>query len=441
MYQSVILGITVVILVLLTIRKPLWLVPLLILGVALEISSTWYPDLGKVGDLMGMVSLTRLTSFALILAAFTRVLFLDEMRRKLSEVFRDSLTIVILIFIAFGAISIVYSADPGKTLIETVRLIILFAVFISIALLMDKENALLPFKAIHFVALALAPLAFYESFTGNLIWQGEHLLRESTLRVNATFVDPNIFARFLILGVVANFILQIFTRENSIKLLYMAGLAVLLAQLAFTGSRGGMVTLFVILIATLIFLPNKRAPLWVLGLGALFGGLILMGRPDLLDRMLSITELANTQRLYLWKAAIEIFKDNIIIGTGLGTFQTVFENDYIYIRNVGPDGATVSHTTILTIASELGAIGLTILATIWVVILGKLYILFGTSHDYRHLSYNFRSEYYTGAGYFLMILTIFISSQGEGRFFEDPMLWLSFALLIVLKFTREYDIY
>lgn len=442
MYQWVILGITVVILVLLAIRKPLWLVPLLILGVALEISSTWYPDLGKVGNLMGMVSLTRLTSFALILAAFARLFFMDEMRRKLSAVFRDPLTIILLIFIGFGAISIVYSADPGKTLTETVRLLTLFAVFISIALLIDKEHALVPFKAIHFVALALAPLAYYESFTGNLIWQGEHLLRESTLRVNATFVDPNIFARFLILGVVANFILQIYAKESSIKFMYMAGLAVLLTQLAFTGSRGGMVTLFVILIATLIFLPNRKASLWVLGLGALFIGLILMGRPELLDRMLSITELANTQRLYLWQAAIDIFKNNPIIGTGLGTFQTVFENDYINLRrDVGPQGATISHTTILTIAAELGAIGLTLLAAIWAVILGKLYILYGTSHDYRNLFYNFRSEYYLGTGCFLLILTIFISSQGEGRFFEDPMLWLSFALLIVLNFTREYDIY
>ena len=441
MYEWAALGITVVILVLLAIRKPIWLVPLLVLAVALEISSTWYPNLGMVSKILGMVSLTRLTSFALILAAFTRLILLDEMSRKLSAVLKDPLTIILIIFIAFGGISVVYSADPGKTLIETVRLLTLFAVFISIALLMDKEHALIPFKAIHFAAIALAPIAFYEGFTGNLLWQAEHLLQESTLRVNATFVDPNIFARFLILGVVANFILQIYTRDSGTKLIYMAGLAVLLAQLALTGSRGGMITLVVILIAALIFLPNRKAPLWVLGLGILFGGLILMGQPELWNRILSVTDFTNTQRLYLWKAAVAMFLDHPVIGTGLGTFQTVFESDYIHLRkDVGPAGATISHTTILTIAAELGAVGLAILTAIWVIILGKLYILYGMSHDYRNLFYNFRNEYFLGTGYFLLILTVFISSQGEGRFFEDPMVWLSLALLIILKFTRGYDL-
>ena len=440
MEQWIVFGLTVVILVLLMIRKPLWLVPLLALAVALEISITWYPELGTVGEIIGMLSLTRLTSFALILAAFSRILLFDEMRLKLSAIFNDPLTIILIVFLSFGAISVIYSADAIETIIETARLFILFAVFISIALLMDKENALIPFKAIHFAAIALAPISFYESFTGNLIWQAEHLLLESTLRVNTTFVDPNIFARFLILGVVANFILQIYSQSNTVKLLYLAGLAVLLAQLALTGSRGGIITLVVILIATLILLPNRKAPLWVIGLGILFGGLLLMGQPELWNRILSVTEFANTQRLYLWKAAIAIFLDHPIIGTGLGTFQTVFENDYIHFRNVGPDGATISHTTILTIAAELGAIGLTILATMWAIILGKLYTLYVISHDYRNLFYNFRNEYYLGAGYFLFMLAIFVSSQGEGRFFEDPMLWLSFAVFIVLRFTKEYRI-
>jgi len=445
MYQWIALGITIIILGLLAVKKPLWLVPLLGVAVALEISNTWYPDLALAGKTLEAASLTKFTSLAIILSALVRLPFSQEMKRKLGAILKDPLAIVLIIYLILGAVSILYSADPGKTVTEALRLLAMFFIFIAIALLVDKEQALLPFKAVHAGALLLAPLALYEGVTGNLIWQGENLLKEHILRVNTTFIDPNIFARFIILGIVANFILQLYTREKEIKLVYLAGLAILLAELMATASRGGVITLFVILIATLILLPNRKAALWVLGLGLLCGAMVLFLRPDMWERMASITQdaaVSNTQRLYLWKAAIAIFKDNLFAGTGLGSFQTVFLQHYIDLKNV-PDGATLSHTTILTVAAELGILGLTVLAALWVALLGKLYMLFvNNNHRGDYLLNIFddsNNDYFVGAGCFLWILTVFISSQGEGRFFEDPILWLSCALIIVLRFSlREY---
>jgi len=439
--QWIIFGLTIVVLLLLMVLKPSWLVPLLVFAVALEISITWYPDFGRIGEMLGMVSLAKLTSFALILAAFSRVLFLEEMRRKLSAVFRDPLTIMLTLFLVLGAASVVYSADPGKTVGETVRLLVLFAVFISCALLLDKEKTIMGFRVLHLTALAIAPLTFYEGFTGNLIWQGENLLREETLRVNATFIDPNIFARYIILGIVSNLVLQLQVRDKGIKLAYMASLAILLAQLAFTASRGGLLTVVAILIVALIILPNRKAVLWVLGLGALLGLLVVFLQPEMLTRILSIfqnPEVSNPQRLYLWKVAIAIFQDHTITGTGLGTFQTVFLSDYAQMQTV--EGATLSHTTVLTIAAELGVIGLTVLGLIWIALLGKLISLYSSSHSYQNLFHDDGNEYYIGAGSFLWALTVFISSQGEGRFFEDPIFWLSCAILVTLKFAREYNV-
>lgn len=441
MYQWAALSVTAIILIILMIRKPLWLIPLLAAAVALEISSTWYPNLGAIGGIMGMVSLTRFTSFALILAAFFRLLFLPEMRRKLFAVIKDPINIILMTYLFLGAASMIYSADLGSTISETIRLLVLFAVFISIALLIDKERALVPFHAVHLTAVALAPLSFYESFTGNLIWQSTGTL-SSAVRINATFVDPNIFARYIILGIVANFVLQIYSRDKSHRPVYMATLAILLAQLALTASRGGILTLFAVLILTLIFLPNRKAVLWVLGLGVLCGALVVFIRPDIWDRMLLLTkgfEVSNPQRLYLWKAAIAIFKDHLISGTGLGTFQTVFLTDYSHFKTAA-DTVTLSHTTILTIAAELGITGLVVLTAFWLILCGRMYSLYGIGGSHLSIFNNFNNEYYVGAGYFLWALTVFISSQGEGRFFEDPILWLSCACLVVLKFDREYNI-
>lgn len=442
MFQWLILALTLILLGFLILFKPLWLVPLLGAAVALDISSTWYPDLGIVTKALGIASLTRFVSIALILAGFGRLLFSREMRLKFRAVFKNPLTIILLIYIVVGGASVVYSQAPGKTVLETVRLLVLFAVFVSTALLMDRDYTLLPFQAVHLSALLLAPLAFYEGFTGKLIWQAEQLLKEPVLRVNATFVDPNIFARYLVLAIAANFILQLYTREKGTRVFYLAVLPILLAELVMTSSRGGIITLAVVLLAALIMLPNRKAPLWVIGLGVLCGVIVLFGRPEIWERLLSVTqnfEVSNPQRLYLWKAAIAIFRDHPITGTGLGSFQTVFLKEYVHLRTVS-DGATLSHTTVLTIASELGIIGLSVLVVLWIVLFRLVFQLYRRSDYYLNMFNNFNNKYYIGAGYFLWIITIFISSQGEGRFFEDPMFWLSAAVLVVLGFNRRFNV-
>lgn len=444
MIQWIVFVITAVLLIALAVSRPFWLVSLLAIGVALEISSTWYPDLGQLGAMLGLVTLTRLTAFAIILAAFFRLLFRRDLRRKLSEALKDPLTIVLLIYLVLGAISVLYSADSGKTVAETIRLAIMFLLMLSIVLLMDKPKSLIPLQTVHAAALLLAPLALYEGITGNLIWHSETLLREEILRVNTTFVDPNIFARFIVLAIAANFILQLNTRERQVKMIYLACLAILLAELLLTSSRGGIITLFVALIAAFILIPNKKAVLWVLGLGVLCGAIVLFLRPDIWDRLISVTQdpgAANAQRLYLWKAAIAIFKDHLLTGTGLGSFQTVFLQDFSSVLKDFRDGATLSHTTILTIAAELGILGLAALAAVWAALIGKLFKLYTMAGykgpDLRNIFDDSINEYLAGAGYFLWILAIFVSSQGEGRFFEDPLLWLSSAMLIVLRFDRD----
>ncbi|KTE93817.1 polymerase [Desulfitobacterium hafniense] len=439
MIQWTVLLLTLLALGLLIVKKPLWLIPLLGAAVALEISSTWYPDLGILEKVLGEVSLTRFTSISIVLAACLRVFFEVEIRARLMAFFKDPVTLLLLLYIAYGALSLVYSADMGNTVKEILRLLVLFAVFLSIALLLDQDSILLPFHGIHLAALALLPLALYEGISGNLIWQGENLLKEHTLRVNATFVDPNIYARFLILGIVANFVIQIFTHNRRIKLTYWACLPLLLVQLLLTGSRGGILTLGMVLVLALFFLPNKKNTLYFLGACALGAVVLLLIRPEIWERMLLFTqdlEVSSPQRLYLWQAGIAIFTDHPWLGTGLGSFQTVFLQDYIHLKNI-PDGATLSHTTILTIASELGVLGLLVLTALWVAILGRLYTLYNLNRAHLSVFSETNEKYSVAAGYFLWAMTVFISSQGEGRFFEDPVLWLSCAGLVFLRLRQE----
>lgn len=441
MYSWIILGLTIVILGIIIWKAPAFLAPLLGAAVALEISITWYPDLGIINSALGLPSLARFVSIALIIAGWGRLLTSAETRQKFSKVIKHPLTLMVLLYIVFGAVSLIYSAAPDRTIVEVIRLFVLFAVYIAIALLMEKEYATMPLRFVHFVALALAPLVFYEGFTGNLIWRSE-ILQETVLRVNAAFIDPNIFARFIVLAVAANLVLQLFARDANTKMLYFAALPVLLAELMLTASRGGIVTLIVVILAALILLPNKKPVLWLMGLGGLAGIIVLIGAPDVWDRMMQITtnlQESQPHRYALWQGAIAIFQDNMLTGTGLGTFQHVFTTDYAHLRTMAYNEVTISHTTVLTIAAELGVIGLTILGFIWIVLFGVLYQLHGRTDSNINIFKSNTNEYYVGSGYFLWILAIFISSQLEGRLFEDPMLWLSMGMLVILTFYEQFS--
>ena len=169
MIQWIVLVITVLALVSLAIYRPFWLVPLLAVAVALEISSSWYPGLGQLGAALDLVTLTRMTTVVIILTAGVHLLFKPEIRQKFVAVIKDPLTIVLFIFLLLGAVSVLYSADSGKTVVETVRLVVMLLLMISIALLMNKRRAYIPLQAVHITALLLAPLALYEGITGNLI--------------------------------------------------------------------------------------------------------------------------------------------------------------------------------------------------------------------------------------------------------------------------------
>jgi O-antigen ligase len=433
--QTAAFSLTIALLAALAWRRPAWLAGALAFAVALEISVLFYPSLGPAGKFIGEISLTKLTCLALIAAAFPRVFTDPLVRQKLSDACRQPLTVFLLAYIALGAVSFLWSADRARTIVESVRLATLFAAFLAVVLLARKDTLLLPFRILHATALLLTPLTLYEWRSGHQIWQAEQLARETVLRVNATFVDPNIFARYLVLAVAANFLLCLHAK-NRTRILYFAALPILLFQLILTSSRAGVVTLVAVLLLALILLPEKKAPLWTLGCGLLGSAIIFATRSDIVARfaaLLQNMDTANPVRAYLWRAAIAIFQDHPALGTGLGSFQTVFLTQYAEYRTLS-DGATLSHTTVLTIAAELGAAGLFLLLLLTLSVIWTAMRLYLLGHStYLGMFNDYRNSYYIGIGCVLWFCTVFVSSQAEGRLFEDPILWLAAAMLVILK--------
>ncbi|WP_407314656.1 O-antigen ligase family protein [Desulfosporosinus sp. SB140] len=440
-------------------KKPSVLISFLAGSVALDISTTWFPPLGAIGSQIN--SLARLFTVGIIAAALWSLWRHPEKRQQLKTIVKYPLSIALLIYIGVGAFSLVYTIGRSETLGGVVRLLTLFMLYLGICLLAEPKNILLPLKVVHWVGVALIPLTVYEGVTRHFIWRG-YLAEGEIARVNATFVDPNIFARYLVLGIVASLILQYLCREPRKRLVYFVSLMGLLAALAITLSRSGIVTLVVVLVLMCLLIRRKRMlqPIGVLGL---IGVVIVALRPTVWQRLLTIRNglgALDEQRAYLFRVSWAMFRDHPLFGVGLGGFQKSFLTNYLSYKTAIPyvQGVTLSHTTILTIAAELGIVGLAALAWVWVAIFRALkglqdsdvnklgddvsgVGLKGVSGSEAEGASAGESEsgkrrassnagYLIGVGYFLWIAAVFISSQSEARFFEDPMIWISMGIMV-----------
>jgi Lipid A core - O-antigen ligase and related enzymes len=404
-------------------KKPAVLPSFLAGAVAFDISIDWFPSLGPLGSQLG--SLARLFTVGTIGAALWLLWRQPEKRQELKQILSHFLSKALLIYIAAGAVSLIYSIGRAKTVVEVVRLLTFFLLYVSICLLAERKHLFLPFYVVHWVGVALVPLALYEGVTRHFIWRG-YLAEGMIARVNATFVDPNIFARYLILAIVANLILQFFHTKSKMKIVYYVTLLGLLGALGITLSRSGVVTLAAVLLLMIFLIPRKQIvqPIGILGI---IGAVIVASRPTIWQRLLTFREgfgALDAQRKYLMRVAWAMFKDHPIFGVGLGGFQESFTTHYLWMKTVIPyvQGVTLSHTTILTIAGELGVMGLAALAWVWLALARVLKQLRNGLNGL--IDRNGLERYISGVGYFLWIVAVFISSQAEARFFEDPMIWI-----------------
>ena len=123
-----------------------------------------------------------------------------------------------------------------------------------------------------------------------------------------------------------------------------------------------------------------------------------------------------------------MFQDYPLWGVGLGAFQTTFLTRYIDYKTVG-DGVTLSHNSLITVMAELGCLGL---ISFCLFFLSLILMLFKLAKAVRY-------TFILGIGYFSWILTIFTSSLLEARFLEDPLLWVSVAMLVSLAINSKED--
>ena len=271
--------------------------------------------------------------------------------------------------------------------------------------------------------------------TGLHIWTPNPLVAN---RLNITFADPNITARFLTLAACAA--VMLFPARKAPAWLAVGTSIACAVVLPMTWSRSGLV-LFVLctVIAAVLALERRRA-FAIAAVALVAFGLSTTINPDTRDRAAGaaatlVTAITGGQvdqasaipgsedvsladnRVYLVKAGWKMFVDHPLGGVGFGGYQHEMLTAYRYFL---PQGYTdsVSHTSLVTVLAEQGLIGVALLVLFLVVLAWEALTARREDGPWAFWSILPAS----------LIVPIFLYSQFEARFIQEPYLWVALGM-------------
>ena len=414
-------------------NEPRLVVPIIVLTLPLEISKLLFPFLStreETGGGLPPTSIIDIGRLAILMAAAVWLIRPGLARR---DAFAGStLTVPALLLLALYALSALYARDTEAARSETLRLAFLigFAALIPV-FVRDLTTLRWCLAALIVSAALLAIVGVYQQISGHFFWN-EGLGLYGERRINTTFADPNHFARLLVEAMALGVALFFFISGKVRYFLLLPALAVCALTLIFTGSRGGWIVALALLPLLALALPVAgRLRLSFLSVGSLALlcalGLGLAVSPYFRDRLGTFrfgTE-ATGARPYLVEAGWQMFRDHPVWGVGIGGYQDSFLNDYYYYKDPKiKANVTLSHTSAVTTISELGVLGAAV----------SLFLLYRWGRLGWRLHRRSAGEMRAIVlGLWAVSLVILFSSQTEGRFFDDPYLWLTFGLGVALE--------
>ena len=400
-----------------------WLIPLFFALIPWDISKVLFPPYQSGSEASSTLTFLRIGMFLLI--AWGAVRFVQDGIGKTLRRLAGAPLIwaVVPLFIAV-LVSLTTSLQPRTTMIEGMRLLLLFAVGVSVALGADRKTVFeRVFKMIFIMATFTAVIGLIQYFSGQWIWGGGiDKIVDGVLvrRVNSSFIDPNIFARYLCISILGTLLLLI-RRQWSLRLGTSLALLIQVAALGVTFSR----TAWLILLFGLFILVIGAAQHWktrwsALGLGAVSVATLFL-IPSIRARFDTLFTGVGAlgQREFLIKGGWAMFIEHPFTGVGLGNFQWAIEHPYHYLVPWS-DAVTRSHTSLVTVAAEMGILGIVGMAVFLLLLVGM----------------NLRVRYQMNAfaqAVSISIFVVWLSSQGEGRFFEDPMVWAFWGLSLAMQ--------
>jgi hypothetical protein len=310
--------------------------------------------------------------------------------------------------VGLAAISLLWARDPRSGVIELLFFYLPFAALLAIVagtpLARWTGRALV--AALLSLTALFAAVGIYEALTHTLFVGNEGVrfanAFSSYFRVTSLFKDPSVYARHLVLGML---VLLVLLWAERLRLLAGVGLMGLLAAgLYFSYSQTSFAALFVGVLAIGLIAGDAqtRRLLAVLATAlAVAGGVVAVAALDGQS-----ASRFTRDRLPLARITAPVYRDHPVIGVGVGSQPLVSGENSPGRRRKD----NVSHTTPLTVAAELGTLGL-LAYTAFVLGIGRALLL------------AWRRDRVLGLVLIACTTALTVHSLFYGSFFEDPFLW------------------
>jgi O-antigen ligase/polysaccharide polymerase Wzy-like membrane protein len=318
-------------------------------------------------------------------------------------------------FFAFAFVSLLWADD-----VEAGTNLLAFFTLPFAALLATVARADFPDfvpRVLAGVAIGLATLfavvGLWQAVTHELFFYAPNLVVSNAntdyFRVTSLFGDPSLYGRHVVLGIGVALALLVTGRWRSWPLVGL--IVVMWAGLLFSYSQSSMAALLVVTLA-LAFLKGDGRVRRAVGILALLGVLaagayaaVRLSDGESLDKITS----DRTERI---QDTARVIKDQPLIGVGIANQPRASKK---LAESARPTPAFVSHTTPLTVAAELGVVGLALY--VWLLVGGVR--LIGWVHG---------REEALGLALGASFLALFVHALFYSGFLEDPITWLVLAV-------------
>jgi O-antigen ligase len=355
--------------------------------------------------------LGRLLPLYFVLLAAGAALGWRALRRRPVRALPTVIALPAAAFFAFAFVSLLWADD-----VEAGANLLTFFTLPFVVLLATVARADFPDwvpRALAVAALALASVfavvGLWQAATHELFFYAPNLAVSNAntdyFRVTSLFGDPSLYGRHVVLGIGIALALLAARRWRTAPL--VALIALMWAGLLFSYSQSSMAALLLVTLALAFATGDKRvrqavgllALLAALAAGAYVAVQVIDGE--------SLNEITSdrTERV---EDTVNVIEEEPLIGVGIGGQPRASR---LLNGNGRPTPTFVSHTTPLTVAAELGLVGLALY--VWLLVGGVRLIVLVRRRDDA-----------LGLALAASFLALFVHALFYSGFLEDPITWL-----------------
>jgi O-antigen ligase len=315
-------------------------------------------------------------------------------------------------FFVLAGLSLTWSSDVDSGANTLAFFLLPFAALLAVA-----GRAPMPrLRVLAVIAIALAcvfaAVGIWQAATHELFFFSPSVevgnAFSSFFRVTSLFRDPSLYGRHVVLGIAVVLVLVLRKRLNPVLALGLV--AFLFAGLFFSYSQSSLAALFAVVLALAAFAGDRGLRL----VAAATAAVVVLGGAGLVAASIEdhSTRRVTSDRSRRVEQTAKVIRDHPLVGVGLGAQPVESQKRS---RQGGSPSRFVSHTTPLTVAAELGLLGLA----------AYLALLAGAAVLVERVR---RRNATLGLTLGAVLLALVVHSLAYSGFFEDPITWVALAI-------------